>query len=82
MEQNKKIILARLSYNTKRWTKPSGPEGKSKSQIHEHIYGFGFEEWIFNEKFKDKDGYHFGYIDGIRKNYRLCDNVVIAIFIN
>ncbi len=68
---------ARLSFNTNGWQRPSGSIGKSTNPIHEHIYGFGFEEWIFNKTFTlmDLKGYkwHFGYIEGIHKNYRIGD---------
>jgi hypothetical protein len=67
-------IITRLSFNTKGWQEPSGPLGKSKNQIHEHVYGFGFEEWLFNKEFVDKDGYHFGYIEGIHRNYKQGDS--------
>jgi hypothetical protein len=70
-----KKIIARLSFNTNGWQSPSGLTGKSVNKIHESIYGFGFEEWLFNKNFVDKDGYHFGYIEGIHKNFQVGDNV-------
>ncbi len=69
-----KKIIARLSFNTNGWQSPSGLTGKSVNKIHENIYGFGFEEWLFNKNFVDKDGYHFGYIEGIHKNFQDGDN--------
>lgn len=72
-----KKIITRLSFNSNGWHRPSGAIGKSKNPIHEHIYGFGFEEWLFNKSLitKDNDGaiWHFGYIEGIQKNYRKGD---------
>jgi hypothetical protein len=72
-----KKIITRLSFNSNGWHHPSGAIGKSKNPIHEHIYGFGFEEWLFNKTLitKDIDGaiWHFGYIEGIHKNYRPGD---------
>ena len=69
-----KKIIARLSFNTNGWQSPSGLTGKSVNRIHESIYGFGFEEWLFNKNFVDKDGYNFGYIEGIHKNFQYGDN--------
>lgn len=80
-----KKIIARLSLNTSGWHQPSGATGKSKNRIHEQIYGFGFEEWLFNESFtfKDKNGeiWHFGYIEGIYKNHKPSDeNFTLQLF--
>ena len=73
-----KKIITRLSFNTKGWQEPSGPLGKSKNQIHEHVYGFVFEEWLFNKAFSSKEDknakWHFGYIEGIHKNFNLGDD--------
>jgi hypothetical protein len=80
-----KKIITRLSYNTSDWHHPSGATGKSRNLIHEKNYGFGFEEWLFNKSFtlKDKKGeiWHFGYIEGIHKNYRPSDeNYSLQLF--
>jgi hypothetical protein len=72
------MITARLSFNTNSWVNPSGSFGKSKSETtFEYKYGFGFEEWLFNNSYsyldKNGDKWNFGYIEGIHKNYRLGD---------
>lgn len=79
------IINTRLSFNTSGWNQPSGTTGKSRSPIHEQIYGFGFEEWLFNKSFVNINGegakWHFGYVEGIHKNYRLGDeNCTLQLF--
>ena len=71
-----KKIITRLSYNSNDWKSPSGSIGKSINDIHENTYGFGFEEWLFNEKFIDKDWFHFGYIEGIHKNFQYGDQMI------
>lgn len=78
-------IITRISFNTNGWGRPSGIDGKSKSPIHEQVFGFGFEEWLFNSTFitKESDGsiWHFGYIEGIHKNYRQGDeNYPLQLF--
>ncbi len=78
-------IITRLSFNTNGWNQPSGTIGKSRRPIHEQIYGFGFEEWLFNKSFVDIDDkgvkWHFGYIEGIHKNYRIGDeNCTLQLF--
>jgi hypothetical protein len=72
------MILARLSFNTNNWEKPSGSFGKSKNiNTHECEFGFGFEEWLcnLNAYLNDKNNVklHFGYIEGIHKNYIVTD---------
>jgi hypothetical protein len=80
-----KKINTRLSFNTNGWHLPSGAVGKSRNLIHEQIYSFGFEEWLFNKSFSqiDENGvtWHFGYIEGIHKNYRSSDeNYTLQLF--
>ena len=72
------MIIARLSFNTNGWVNPSGSVGKSRSiTTFEFKTGFGFEEWLFNKSFsftdENGDEWHFGYIEGIHKNYKLGD---------
>ena len=39
--------IARVVYNTKGWTEPSGPDGKSLSRdTYERQLGYGHEEWL------------------------------------
>ncbi len=72
------MIYARLSYNTLNWNQPSGPNGKSRNLgVHEFDFGFGFEEWLCSDQLilSNKDGlkYHYGYLEGIHKNFRAND---------
>ena len=72
------MIYSRLSYNTLNWQQPSGPIGKSRNRgVHEFDFGFGFEEWFRSNQFllPDKGGvkHHYGYLEGIHKNYRAGD---------
>ena len=72
------MIYTRLTFNNNSWQLPSGQYGKSKNiNTHESGYGFGFEEWLFSENnvLLDKDGkkYHYGYLEGINKNYKIGD---------
>ncbi|MCX6171315.1 MAG: hypothetical protein NT048_00565 [Flavobacterium sp.] len=72
------MIYTRLTFNNREWQLPSGQYGKSKNiNTHECDYGFGFEEWLFskNHVLLDKDGkkYHYGYLEGINKNYNIED---------
>lgn len=63
-------FYCRLSYNSNGWETPSGHFGKSTNpNNHEFDYGFGFEEWLFNQRrFNDDNGkrFHIGYVDPLR----------------
>ncbi|WP_159475732.1 hypothetical protein [Dyadobacter sp. 3J3] len=62
---NKKV--ARLAWNDEGWTKPSGVKGKASSNdTLEGKFGFGLEEWLFDVS-KVVDGYHYGFLEPIRK---------------
>ncbi len=61
--------IARLTWNTNGWIKPSGRKGKSKDKsTHEGKYGFGHEEWLFDTE-KLIDGYHYGFLEPVRKQF-------------
>lgn len=73
------MIYTRLTFNNRKWQLPSGQYGKSKNRdTHECEFGFGFEEWLFSENhvLNGHDGkkYHYGYLEGINKNYRHGDS--------
>jgi hypothetical protein len=60
--------IARLCWNDFRWRKPSGDNGKSKSnaQPFEQEKGYGYEEWLFDLE-KQVNGYHYGFIQAFHK---------------
>ena len=60
--------VARICWNDKYWTKPSGSDGKTRnSSSYEHSHGFGHEEWLLDLD-KVIDGYHYGYLQAIGTN--------------
>jgi hypothetical protein len=59
--------VSRLAWNANGWVLPSGRYGKSTSEdSHEAKYGYGHEEWLFDTS-KIIDGYHYGFLEPIRK---------------
>ncbi len=51
--------FTRLTSNFENWSQPSGPDGKCQAAdpskpIYEQIHGFGWEEWLFEEYFKNQ----------------------------
>lgn len=66
--------IARLTWNDNGWVKPSGLEGKSEDKkTHEGKYGYGHEEWLFDTS-KLIDGYHYGFLEPIRKEQQAYQN--------
>lgn len=66
--------IARLTWNDNGWVKPSGLEGKSEDkETHEGKYGYGHEEWLFDTS-KLIDGYHYGFLEPIRKEQQAYEN--------
>ena len=54
--------IARITWNTKKWHFPSGPEGKSLyAGAHEAFAGFGHEEWLL-DKTAIIDGFHYAFL--------------------
>ncbi|PVY42337.1 hypothetical protein [Pontibacter virosus] len=69
IEANANKRLARLTWNSKGWVMPSGPEGKSyDGQSHEGNHGYGHEEWLLDFS-KLIDDYHYGFLEPLRSDY-------------
>ncbi len=61
--------IARLAYNSNGWVFPSGFEGKSKSRdSYEFKNGYAHEEWLLDLN-KIVEGFHYGFLEPISKNY-------------
>ena len=57
--------ITRLTWNTHRWQRPSGPSGKSQNMdAYEAISGFGHEEWLLDKTAIIK-GCHYGFIQSL-----------------
>ncbi len=62
--------FARLTHNNNGWIKPSGWAHKSPNKrTFEADYGFGFEEWLFNEHYLEK-GWQYGYVESLRADHQ------------
>jgi len=72
MAPSKDERVARICWNSRGWTIPSGPEGKSRGkESYEYKTGYGHEEWLLDLS-KTLDGYHYSYLQAIgqhRKTY-------------
>ncbi|MBL0612271.1 HNH endonuclease [Aeromonas jandaei] len=63
----KSYKLARICYNSNKWTRPSGPQGKSDNiELFEAKYGYGLEEWLSNEIFEINE-YRYGFIESVER---------------
>lgn len=70
--------ICRICWNTNGWVKPSGWQGKAKSDSHEKKYGFGHEEWLFDFD-KVIDGYHYGFLEPVRKGWNKYKGQVLDL---
>jgi len=84
VEFEKEIIekrISRLTWNTNGWVKPSGSEGKSKNKnTHEGTFGYGHEEWLLDIS-KIIDGYHYGFLEPIRKQQSVYLNKTYDVWL-
>ena len=73
--------VARIVYNSDHWEKPSGKSGKSKNgELYEAIYEYGHEEWLFDFE-KLYNGYHYAFIEPIRKQHQSYVNKKFDIYL-
>lgn len=77
MTENK---IARICWNTEKWRKPSGPQGKSKHEkSYENRFRFGHEEWLLDTT-KLIDGcWHYAYIQPIGRHPQTYKNQTFNI---
>lgn len=73
--------VTRLAWNELGWKRPSGLKGKSESpDTHEGQYGYGHEEWLFDTS-KLIEGYHYGFLEPIRKGQNSHANKTYPIWL-
>lgn len=57
--------VTRITWNTEKWQRPSGSQGKSGDQNSYEAYaGFGYEEWLL-DKTTIIDGYHYAFLQAL-----------------
>lgn len=78
MENLRASKIARICWNTERWTKPSGGKGKSANKkSYEYQNGLGHEEWLLDLS-KIIDGYHYAFLQPINRNWKkYCNDKAI-----
>lgn len=78
------MFLAKVSFNSNHWIKPSGPTGKLISNqfvdFYECRYGFGWEEWNFSPN-RVLDSLHYGFLQGIHSNSNLRGKTFKDVYI-
>lgn len=73
--------VARLTWNERQWTEPSGKTGKSRDRnSHEARYGFGGEEWLFDMT-KLVEGYHYAFLEPINKQPQAFEGKTYEVFL-
>ncbi|MBQ4377310.1 MAG: hypothetical protein II793_06415, partial [Bacteroidales bacterium] len=78
MKQIKKI--ARICNNDHNWKYPSRRELKSSNpDTYENLYGFGFEEWLFDGE-KVINGYHYAFLQPINAKKHIGQKYQIHLY--
>lgn len=61
--------IARICWNEHGWTRPSGRQGKTKSDhSFEGNTGYGHEEWLFDWE-NVHEGWQYGFVQGIKEGH-------------
>ena len=72
--------IARICWNTHEWKRPSGSEGKSRSDsTYENRIGFGHEEWLLDES-KIVNGYHYAFLQPMNAQVHIGKTYDIHLF--
>lgn len=58
---------ARLCWNSKRWTRPTGEAAREEHDTYCAANGFGHEEWLFNMA-RLVDGWKYGFLQPVNKS--------------
>jgi len=77
---SKETKIARITWNTNQWVKPSGLSGKSTNASHESEHGFGFEEWLFDGD-KVIDGIKYGFLEPIEMHRSKYEGKIFDLFL-
>src|SRR5665213_1210153 len=58
--------LARISYNSSEWRRPTGEARNLEAETFNSENGFGFEDWLFRSELQI-DGWRYAFIQGANK---------------
>jgi hypothetical protein len=78
-------VFTRLTPNTNNWNKPSGSGGKCRAAdptkpLYEQTNGFGWEEWLFEDYYAEKETC-FGFLQAFNdKNDEVTSVEVIHLY--
>jgi hypothetical protein len=59
--------IARISYNSENWYKPTGDAQKYEVGTYNQKFGFGHEDWLFRSEWLI-DGWRYAFIQGVNKS--------------
>lgn len=68
IQPNTREKVARICWNDNGWQNPSGSSGKSKNDNYESENGYGHEEWLLNREQICSNGYHYAFLEPLRKS--------------
>jgi len=59
--------ITRLCWNSNNWKKPSGDANKLETGTFCTKHGFGFEEWLYSDKYTLNES-RYGFLQGVNKS--------------
>ncbi|HUZ07972.1 MAG TPA: hypothetical protein VMV89_10850 [Candidatus Paceibacterota bacterium] len=75
--------LARISYNSSEWRKPTGEARNLEAGTFNSENGFGFEDWLFRSEWQI-DGWRYAFIQGANKekwrNFKKPIDLTLYVF--
>lgn len=72
--------LARLCWNSKGWTEPTGEARKLESNSYATQTGFGHEEWLFNPEALH-EGWQYGFLQPVSKSRDKLSGKVVDVLL-
>ncbi len=60
--------LARLSYNTANWLRPTRDAQAQEEGTYNQEYGFGHEDWLFRNEWLI-DGWRYGFVEAVNRSH-------------
>jgi len=71
-------FLARVCWNRRGWSQPSGDARSLETNTFVARHGFGFDEWLFSDRF-EFEGWHYGFVQGVQRRHSTFVSQDIAL---
>ncbi len=72
--------LARICWNSRNWTEPTGDAARLGHGSYAETNGFGHEEWLFRPEWI-VDECHYGFLEGVRRSHKRLAGTSIDVLL-